>query len=1138
MAEIPLDKSAKGFTLLCDLRDIIKDQDRQIKSQAFQIELLEEQVLKYKRERDLLKENLEELTTKLLERNVTETDGETQQTDIPLQSEKIPEIPINPLHASSEPATPVRANSEKYPSTPTAVEVKRVRSLKREKSIKQRREDDVLIKRSRAHTNAYELSSDLQNKQVEMLERKYGGREKSRRAAGIIQEAFRQYSMTKNFEKIRNAKSENRISRRFTSMKSRPEWEKMFSKCVVTLDFEPGESNDDPGNQSIDIGEAAFVARHINQLAESVKSDIVCHVDLTEHSQEAQPVASPTTASDSSIEGDETAASGTKLAKSLPSTPEHPIQVKGEEPGVNPIESTTQDAMQVTYQKEEGNPMETVAMETKAARDEIGIGEQAADKNDNIMGSNESLDEKRGSTVVVTVHLKDEAGEKRTEVAVPEDGDMAAGDKGTLRKDDNLNESKREMHSTAGSQVPAVIVATPDGGTKSILDNESNKKSDPRTSTGSVPGRESDAMLRKIEQQRKSRDHEEFMKPQKAVVRVLGSHEPVGSPVWRRKMLDSVVAMTTSAPTTTINTSVSTSMGDSSGSASNRSSICSISSTSTTVSTRSDFSSSSGGSSGDRPKVANGIVKSVDLDKYESCESLSTDGSCISMNVTSDSFQGSNDSIVENISASEVEAVHGKKESPAPSVSNLNMAPLTDERKRKYRIGLNLFNKKPDKGLKLLVENKFLDYSSKSVAKFLLSAKGVSKQMIGEYLGNLQNRFNMEVLEYFVDDIDLTGMTLDDALRRFQTYYRMPGEAQKIERLMEAFAQRYCMCNPKVVNRFKNPDTVFILAFAIIMLNTDQHNPNVKAERKMKLEDFVKNLRGIDNNEDVDRDFLAGIYERIKKCEFQPGVDHVTQVRKLDQSIVGHKPILTESHRRLVCYVRLFEVHDPTKKEKLHQREVFLFNDMMVVTKILTRRKTSITYNYKKSFPLHGMTVLLFETPYYQYGVRLTTVVDNKILITFTAQSQEDRNRFVDDLRESIMEVNEMEDIRIGAELQKQTLTLKRSMASATDSGVGLDVEGIANGDLRDSMDSLTVSGKDNSLKRSALSNSLMDLKETGGKKDRRDSAGSLDSGMPMSIHDSIPSRKRSALTAFFGNKRKTTKSSTNISNISTASLH
>lgn len=60
------------------------------------------------------------------------------------------------------------------------------------------------------------------------------------------------------------------------------------------------------------------------------------------------------------------------------------------------------------------------------------------------------------------------------------------------------------------------------------------------------------------------------------------------------------------------------------------------------------------------------------------------------------------------------------------------------------------------------------------------------------------------------------------------------------------FSQRYCICNPDVVRQFRNPDTIFILAFAIILLNTDMYSPNVKLERKMKLEDFIKNLRGFE----------------------------------------------------------------------------------------------------------------------------------------------------------------------------------------------------------------------------------------------------------------------------------------------------
>jgi IQ motif/SEC7 domain-containing protein len=129
-------------------------------------------------------------------------------------------------------------------------------------------------------------------------------------------------------------------------------------------------------------------------------------------------------------------------------------------------------------------------------------------------------------------------------------------------------------------------------------------------------------------------------------------------------------------------------------------------------------------------------------------------------------------------------------------------------RKRQYRIGLNLFNKKPEKGITYLMHKNFLENSPHAVSKFLVSRKGLSRQMIGEYLGNIQQPFNMAVLEYFAEEMDFSGLATDVALRKFQGYFRMPGEAQKIERLMEVFSHRYSMCNPDVISKLRSPDTV------------------------------------------------------------------------------------------------------------------------------------------------------------------------------------------------------------------------------------------------------------------------------------------------------------------------------------------
>ena len=41
---------------------------------------------------------------------------------------------------------------------------------------------------------------------------------------------------------------------------------------------------------------------------------------------------------------------------------------------------------------------------------------------------------------------------------------------------------------------------------------------------------------------------------------------------------------------------------------------------------------------------------------------------------------------------------------------------------------------------------------------------------------------------------------------------------------MEKFAERYLKCNP---GSFKSADVAYVLAYSVIMLNTDAHNPQV-----------------------------------------------------------------------------------------------------------------------------------------------------------------------------------------------------------------------------------------------------------------------------------------------------------------------
>ncbi|OXB61091.1 hypothetical protein ASZ78_013654 [Callipepla squamata] len=166
-------------------------------------------------------------------------------------------------------------------------------------------------------------------------------------------------------------------------------------------------------------------------------------------------------------------------------------------------------------------------------------------------------------------------------------------------------------------------------------------------------------------------------------------------------------------------------------------------------------------------------------------------------------------------------------------------------------------------GIQFLIENDLLKNTCEDIAQFLYKGEGLNKTAIGDYLGE-RDEFNIQVLHAFVELHEFTDLNLVQALRQFLWSFRLPGEAQKIDRMMEAFAQRYCQCNPGV---FQSTDTCYVLSFAIIMLNTSLHNPNVKD--KPTAERFIAMNRGINDGGDLPEELLRNLYESIKNEPFK-----------------------------------------------------------------------------------------------------------------------------------------------------------------------------------------------------------------------------------------------------------------------------
>ncbi|CAG8710289.1 3578_t:CDS:2, partial [Acaulospora morrowiae] len=195
-------------------------------------------------------------------------------------------------------------------------------------------------------------------------------------------------------------------------------------------------------------------------------------------------------------------------------------------------------------------------------------------------------------------------------------------------------------------------------------------------------------------------------------------------------------------------------------------------------------------------------------------------------------------------------------------------------RKQTLRDGVKMFNSKPQKGLNFLIQHGFLRGDTDSIISFLVSTSGLNKASIGEYLGESDPEA-IKIMHAFVDRMDFTGLKFVDALRTFLQTFRLPGESQKIDRIMEKFADRYCETNPEV---FANADTAYILAYSIIILNTDQHSAQVK--RRMDRSEFIKNNRGINNNNDLSEEFLGDIFDDIANNEIVMEEEQFSEVAK------------------------------------------------------------------------------------------------------------------------------------------------------------------------------------------------------------------------------------------------------------------
>merc|ERR1712176_244191 len=228
----------------------------------------------------------------------------------------------------------------------------------------------------------------------------------------------------------------------------------------------------------------------------------------------------------------------------------------------------------------------------------------------------------------------------------------------------------------------------------------------------------------------------------------------------------------------------------------------------------------------------------------------------------------------------------------AESNPHMNIRYGSTTEQQDYRNSIKLFNRNPEKGLKLLIEKKHIRFmgdedssnittlSPSCIARFLFNGDSneppLLKTAIGELLGKLDSQLILiEYVKLFADHFH--HQPLLQALRIYLDKFKLPGEAQQIDRIIQCFADIYVELNREyLLDKVENtnvpatPDAVYILTFSIIMLNTSLHNPNVKQAGRMSCSDFIRLNKNTNQNQPVSNNENLAINPEVqpKLCQW------------------------------------------------------------------------------------------------------------------------------------------------------------------------------------------------------------------------------------------------------------------------------
>jgi hypothetical protein len=166
------------------------------------------------------------------------------------------------------------------------------------------------------------------------------------------------------------------------------------------------------------------------------------------------------------------------------------------------------------------------------------------------------------------------------------------------------------------------------------------------------------------------------------------------------------------------------------------------------------------------------------------------------------------------------------------------------------------FNARPRAGIQPLCELLGKPFTPAGVAEVLSSTAGLVGSSIGDFLCRPENG---EYMRAYFDGRGLQGKDLVEGMRCcLSGPFHMPGEAQQVERTVDVLCQAWSAANPGM----PGVEDADVLCFALVMLNTDMTNVNVK--RHMTRAEFIRNTRGALHKSRVSDPELGALFDELQ----------------------------------------------------------------------------------------------------------------------------------------------------------------------------------------------------------------------------------------------------------------------------------